>query len=195
MKYVLAIALAAVLFGISMNASATGKPEPQNQQQGQIQGQGQRQTVNGGSVNVRTGSPTLRSEQSLSVTSIHQAQERNPASSVYAPSINPTANCAVPVVAGVQVTGFGVSGGSAYESDTCVTIEQAKVATHTFGDPTTGEELMCGLEKYRAARKAVNRPCLADTPHTGAVITEACLDPSGNPYTDPLVTARACPAK
>jgi len=119
-----------------------------------------------------------------SSVSIEADQRRIPVSTAIAPSINPTANCAIPVTGGVSVPSISISGGSAYESETCITIEQAKVATNTFHDHETGEELMCGLEKYRAARKAVNRPCKADIATTKAAEAQP-VEP-----TDPIVRRR-----
>lgn len=88
--------------------------------------------------------------------------DQNPVSSAIAPAMNTTANCAVAVSGGITAASWSISGGSAYESDTCVTIEQAKTASAQFNDRATGEAIMCTLAKYREGRKAADRPCAQD---------------------------------
>lgn len=112
---------------------------------------------------------------------------RIPVATAYAPMVNNTANCAIGVSGGIQAAAWGISGGSAFESETCVTIEQAKVAKVVFNDVATGEELMCSLAKYREARKSAGRPCNADkkTAAAPAAQQNAAYEP-----TDPIVRAR-----
>lgn len=112
---------------------------------------------------------------------------RIPVATAYAPMVNNTANCAIGVSGGIQAATWGISGGSAFESETCVTIEQAKVAKVVFNDVATGEELMCSLAKYREARKSAGRPCNADKK---AAATAGAQQTAAFEHTDPIVRAR-----
>lgn len=145
------------------------------QHQGQTQGQ-QQAAIAGSS----SGGNTLNT----TVTSI---ESQRPVSSAIAPSMNPTANCAIPVTGGIAAASLAISGGSAYESDTCITIEQAKVAD-ARGERDVAGEIMCGLDKYRAARKAVGKPCGADS-KVSASPAEASVAASTEP-TDPFIRRR-----
>lgn len=152
----------------SANAAAI-----QGQLQGQAQGQ-QQQAISGGN--------KLASSVSTAVT---VEAERIPVSSAIAPSMNPTANCAIPVTAGVAAASLAISGGSAYESDTCVTIEQAKFAD-ARGERDVAGEIMCGLDKYRAGRKAAGKPCSADVQAAAAQAQPVAQAE----YTDPIIRRR-----
>jgi hypothetical protein len=143
------------------------------QHQGQAQGQ-QQAAISGGN--------TFSS-------SVNVEAERIPVSSAIAPSMNPTANCAIPVTGGISAASLAISGGTAYESDTCVTIEQAKVAD-ARGERDVAGEIMCGLDKYRAARKAVGKPCGADVKAAAAPSDAQPVARNGYSGNDPIVLRR-----
>lgn len=123
----------------------------------------------------------VRSEQSTSVT-VEGDSYRLPVSSALAPMIHNTANCAIGVSGGLQAATWGISGGSAYESDTCVTIEQSKRA-ESMGEVDVAREIMCSLPKYREARKTTGKPCSVDAKRD--VKQTASVE-----YTDPLIRRR-----
>jgi hypothetical protein len=143
------------------------------QHQGQTQGQ-QQAAVAGSSSGGNTLSTTI-------------TEAANTVSSAVAPSMNPTANCAIPVTGGVTAATWSISGGSAYESDTCVTIEQAKMAD-SRGERAVAGEILCGLPKYRAARKATGTPCGADK--TAAAPASAPTVAASSEPTDPYIRRR-----
>lgn len=157
----------------SSASSSSNAAAIQGQLQGQAQGQ-QQQAISGGN--------KLASSVSTAVT---VEAERIPVSSAIAPSMNPTANCAIPVTAGVAAASLAISGGSAYESDTCVTIEQAKFAD-ARGERDVAGEIMCGLDKYRAGRKAAGKPCSADVQAAAAQAQPVAQAE----YTDPIIRRR-----
>lgn len=111
-----------------------------NNEQWQAQGQAQQNT------------------SSVNVDGDHEA--RNPVSTAYAPSIAPTANCALSVSGGVQVMGLGASFGKAYVDENCAALEAVRSVSQTLGDKVTAEAMMCFQnEQYAKARAATGRPC------------------------------------
>jgi hypothetical protein len=81
--------------------------------QGQIQGMAQKQ-----------GQSTDNANNSSNSVNVESA--RNAVSTAYAPSIAPTANCALAVSGGVSVIGFSGSFGKAYIDENCAALEQQK---------------------------------------------------------------------
>jgi len=181
-KYFVFWAILALSFGAQANGLSIGGTTNHG-------GQGGKATA--GAI---AGASSVAHSQALVINggdsvSVHQEESQRPVSSAVAPSMNPTANCAIPVTGGVSAASLSISGGTAYESDTCVTIEQAKTAVVQFGDRATGEAIMCTLTKYREARKVAGRPCAeaAKAASTGVV-------PSGFEHAnldDPTIRRRA----
>ena len=91
---------------------------------------------------------------------------KRPVSSAIAPSMSPTSICAIPVSGGFAVANISASGGSAFESDTCITIEISNAAVRV-GDTATAVEALCTLPKFRASRKKTGKPCIDDQATTG----------------------------
>lgn len=157
----------------------------QGQLQGQLQGQ-QQAAISGGNKLTNEGNNSAQSTSVKVEGDTYQAAQI-PVATAYAPMVNNTANCAIGVSGGIQAATWGISGGSAFESETCVTIEQAKVAKVVFNDVATGEELMCSLAKYREARKSAGRPCNADKK---AAASPGAQQTAAYEPTDPIVRAR-----
>lgn len=88
---------------------------------------------------------------------------RNAVNTAYAPSIAPTANCALSVSGGVQVMGFGGSFGKAYIDENCAALEKVRSVSQVLGDKATAEALMCQDVKYSKARSTAGRPCPVET--------------------------------
>lgn len=128
----------------------------------------------------------------------YQAQERNPVNTAYAPSIAPTALCALGVSGGAQGVSFGLSFGKSYTDENCVLLEQIRATATVLGDRATAAEMMCDLPSYKAARARAGKPC-GGAPATkaegvGLATPVAVAKPAGCSYTgnDPLVIARVC---
>lgn len=144
--------------------------------QGQVQGQAQHQNAQ-----------AISGGNSLAVNVA--AQVRDPVSSAVAPSMNPTTQCALPIVGGFAVANLSMSGGSAYEGAHCQKIEESKLASG-LGDRETAQEIACELSYYRAARARVGRPCAADkpAPAKAAAVTQVSIQ--GYTGSDPYVIQR-----
>jgi hypothetical protein len=95
----------------------------------------------------------------------------------YAPSVHPTANCALGASVGI---GGALSLGGSHIDENCATIEQAK-AIADLGDPYTAQEVLCSLPKVREARLRSGNRCWADKPENQPKVAEP---------TDPYVRAR-----
>lgn len=172
---------------INANSNQQGQHQGQGQQQGQLQGQQQQAVSNSGGNRLTNEGNNAAQTTKVTVEGDTYEAAKIPVATAYAPMVNNTANCAIGVSGGIQAATWGISGGSAFESETCVTIEQAKVAKVVFNDVATGEELMCSLAKYREARKSAGRPCNADKKAAAAPGAQqtATYEP-----TDPIVRAR-----
>lgn len=118
------------------------------------------------------------SDNTVTVSSSHRAA----ASSAFAPTVYPTANCAVAGGFAVQGVGFGLSGGAATIDPSCEVIEQAKAA-QAIGQAAVAQEVLCSLPKVRAARKHTGNPCWADT-------AEGIADAKAQEPSDPFVRRR-----
>ncbi len=79
-------------------------------------------------------------------------------SMAYAPPIQPTATCAVPLTAGLSFINFGGSFGTAYVDQNCALLEQVR-AVAQLGDTETAFEMLCSSKNYAAARERQGRPC------------------------------------
>jgi hypothetical protein len=95
----------------------------------------------------------------------------------YAPSVHPTANCAMGASVGI---GGVLSAGGSHIDENCATIEQAK-AIADLGDPFSAQEVLCSLPRVREARVRSGNPCWADKPENA---------PKANEPTDPYVRKR-----
>lgn len=172
--------------------------QQQAQQQGQLQGQQQQAnnrnrvdvlttvnpTINGGPVNVAVTVPTQApasgtgtegtakdavSQKLADDLTVAPADPRRPVSTAYAPNVVATATCQGGASFGLQLDRVGVSAGGNNTVEFCETIEIAGVA-YRGRDDKTGDEIMCGLKKYRDGRKRAGRPCAEDA--NGAKTTE-----------------------
>lgn len=115
--------------------------------QGQIQGQGQKQsTENSNNSSVTVGGDTFEAR-------------RIPVNTAFAPSIAPTANCALSVSGGVSVIGFSGSFGKAYIDENCAALEKVRNVALVLKDTDTAEALMCQDKAYAKARMTAGRAC------------------------------------
>lgn len=104
---------------------------------------------------------------------------RRPVSTAYAPNVVPTSSCMGGASFGMQLDRVGVSAGGANVVDFCETIEIADVA-YRRKDAATGDEIMCGLTKYRAARKRANNPCHEDKQENAKRAAQADAQPTAS---------------
>lgn len=117
----------------------------------------------GGNANGGNASGGNASGGSVGDISLSTRNPRQPVSSAIAPSIAPTANCAIPVTGGVSFVGFSGSMGTATLDANCVFLEQVK-AVAAMGDRQTALEMMCLNEEYRSTRERMGKPCLERNP-------------------------------
>lgn len=113
-------------------------------------------------VNANTTGPAISSSTTADSNNASQSvviqREKNPVSTAYAASIQPTVRCAGVVSGGAQGSAFGFSLGGSTIDENCVLQEMAKTA-YAFGDKATAEEILCDNDAYRHARQRTNRPC------------------------------------
>ena len=110
----------------------------------------------GGTASASNAGNTLTIEGS---TYVHKAQQRDPVHSAVAPSIEPTALCAIGVSGAVQGVSVGISMGTSYVDENCVRLEQVRMVAGVLGDLQTANEMMCDVPAYRAARERIGKPC------------------------------------
>jgi hypothetical protein len=122
--------------------------------QGQIQGQDQAQNQSTNNANNSTNSVVVQGD--------NFEARRIPVNTAFAPSIAPTANCALSVSGGVSVVGFSGSFGKAYIDDNCAALERVRNVALVLNDIETAEAMLCQDKKYAKARKAVGRECPAE---------------------------------
>lgn len=124
----------------------------------------------------------------------YEAQARNPVNTAYAPSIAPTALCALGVSGGAQGVSFGLSFGKSYTDENCVLLEQIRATATVLGDRATAAEMMCDLPSYKAARARAGKPCgQPAAPATKPAVSAAAPAPtavSGYTGNDPYVLKR-----
>lgn len=137
-------------------------------------------------------SPSLQLSSSLSLAV--EAQDRDPVNSAYAPGMAVSnGTCYGTGGLGITAAAFSISGGAPTMDEGCDARYDA-ASLIAVGEVESAVERLCMKPEIREARRNAGRPCLSDTPNApGAIFTEVCLDPTGQPYTDPLVAARACP--
>lgn len=131
----------------NLNTNHNSNVNTQGQQQGQLQGQAQ-STENANN-----------SKQDVTVEGDTYKAKDIPVSTAYAPSIAPTANCALSVSAGVQFMGFGGSFGKAYVDQNCAELEAVRSVSQVLGDKETAEAMMCLNKTYAKARESIGRAC------------------------------------
>lgn len=158
----------------SSSSSNSSARQHQRQKQHQSQHQSSRSTSN-----VTSPSSATTADSNNAAQSVVYSNPRNPASTAYAPSIQPTVNCAGSIGLGGQGASFGLSVGGTHIDPKCQRQELAKTAL-AFGDKATAEEILCADDDYYAARKRAGRPCAKDP-------AEASAGYTGN---DPIVRRR-----
>lgn len=100
--------------------------------------------------------------QALSIDGHNTYEGTNmPVNTAFAPSMNPTAPCALTAAGGVSFMGFSGTAGGSTINEECQTQEIAKTA-FVMGERDAAREVMCGLKQYRAAQKRLGRLCLED---------------------------------
>ncbi len=163
------------------NTNTNSNLNAQGQQQGQAQQQGQSQSnsiKNSGNSFSASGVSNSGNSASLSSSSsggnrltnegnnaavstsvtvqgdVYAAQERNPVSTAYAPSIAPTAVCALTMSGGAQGSMFGFSIGGSYIDKNCEHLEQVRRA-NDIGQREVAAEMMMDIPAYAAAAKRI----------------------------------------
>ena len=131
-------------------------------------------TVNGASTSTPAAAPASTDATKEAVTeaakvmaaSAAPAEPKRPVSTAYAPPVTATSTCLGGASVGLQLDRVGLSAGGNNVVDFCETKEIADVA-YRSGDIKTGDEIMCGLKKFREGRKRAGRPCVADQEANG----------------------------
>lgn len=132
------------------NTNVLGQQQGQGQLQGQKQGQGQSQSTKNAN--------NSKQQTNVNVEGDHYEAPDIPVATAYAPPIQPTAPCALPITGGVQLMTWGASAGTAYIVEECEKREHqrmdvesaAKLATIGMGE--MAKELLCSNPEI--ARKA-----------------------------------------
>lgn len=197
----------------NLNSNTNMQGQAQGQQQGQaaigvgvgLGGEGGRAVSSSGSSSTASNGNqsmvggTQAQDNRVTVTGdTYQAQERNPVNTAYAPSIAPTALCALGVSGGAQGVSFGLSFGKSYTDENCVLLEQIRATATVLGDRATAAEMMCDLPSYKAARARAGKPCGGAPALKSAAIAPAApvfiATKSGCDYTgtDQYIIARRC---
>lgn len=202
--------------GSVIGSGNSANTNTQGQQQGQAQGQMQGQAAigvgiggnsaansnsnsgassNSGGNTLTGGAQTSTQANSVTVNGdTYQAQERNPVNTAYAPSIAPTALCALGVSGGAQGVSFGLSFGKSYTDENCVLLEQVRATATVLGDRATAAEMMCAMPAYKEARARSGKPCGTPAPAPAAkpAVSASAPSPSASGYTgnDPFVIKR-----
>jgi hypothetical protein len=137
----------------SSNLNANTNKVDSSNVQGQIQGQGQKQSTNNAN----------NSTNSVVVEGDNFEAKRIPVNTAFAPSIAPTANCALSVSGGISTIGFSGSFGKAYIDQNCADNEDIRNVALVLGDKETAEQMKCETSAaYRKARAAMNRHCAVE---------------------------------
>lgn len=134
---------------VNANSNSNKNTVNSSNVQGQIQGQAQKQSTENSN----------NSSNSVTVQGDNFEARRIPVSTAFAPSIAPTANCALSVSGGVSFIGFSGSFGKAYIDENCAALERVRTVSLVLGDKSTAEALMCLDEKYKKARLNAGRAC------------------------------------
>jgi hypothetical protein len=136
----------------NLNNNANTNVNNTSNVQGQLQGQDQKQNQSTSNANNSTNSVVVEGD--------NFEARRIPVNTAFAPSIAPTANCALSVSAGVSVIGFSGSFGKAYIDQNCANNEDIRNVALVLGDKDTAEQMKCeSSEVYRKARSALGRHC------------------------------------
>lgn len=127
----------------------------QGQTSEQAQKQNQSQNVKNSGNNTGTATVTVEGD--------NFEARRIPVNTAFAPSIAPTANCALSVSGGISTIAFSGSFGKAYIDQNCATNEDIRNVALVLGDKETAEQMKCiTSETYRKARAAMNRHCAVE---------------------------------
>jgi hypothetical protein len=137
----------------NLNTNANTNKVDSSNVQGQIQGQGQKQSTNNAN----------NSTNSVVVEGDNFEAKRIPVNTAFAPSIAPTANCALSISGGISTIGFSGSFGKAYIDQNCADNEDIRNVALVLGDKETAEQMKCETSAaYRKARAAMNRHCAVE---------------------------------
>jgi len=180
--------IAAALLALSFSAAAENNPRPRppgipkpivvevpappmQQQQGQIQGQQQNQHTS-----VRTGNTSLKAETTLSVTSVQQAQERDPVSTATAPALaTSNGTCMGSTSGGAQGASFGFSVGGTWVDAGCDARYDAQ-ALAALGLKAAAVARLCAKPELRDAIERTGQTCF-DKPQPTAIKADEPTDP------------------
>lgn len=159
---------------------------------GNILTNGQTNSQSTGATSQTTTNDGNNSHNAASGNSVNvAAQERNPVSTAYAPSIMPTAVCMGSSSGGIQGASFGVSVGSSWTDANCMLLEQVRTTSTILGDQATAAEMMCAVPAYKEARVRTGKPCGGDSVRTSAAAPVSGMKrSSATQYTDPIIRAR-----
>lgn len=185
MKWIDAIALAAVLTIAAAPALAAGGNVPGNCGLGSGSGNascvgggtgsggegsgGQRGSVaNNANTYNATSTSTSNASQQISVGGNTYLAPQRAAASAIAPAFSMTTTCAIAGGVSVQCLSFGVSAGKSTIDENCAAIEAAK-AVFQLGKPDAAHEVLCALAAVRQARQRAQDPCAEDRPRPALI--------------------------
>lgn len=135
----------------SSNSNSNSNKVESSNVQGQIQGQGQKQSTSNANNSTNTSNVNVEGD--------NFEAKRIPVNTAFAPSIAPTANCALSVSGGVSFVGFSGSFGKAYIDQNCANLEKIRSVSQVLGDKETATAMMCLDEAYAKARLNIGKPC------------------------------------
>ncbi len=178
------------------NENRNTNTQGQGQAQGQMQGQAQGQVAKGGNARQGQAQSTDNANNAALTVSVagdvshYAAQERNPVATAYAPSISPTAVCALSMSGGAQGSAFGFSIGGSYIDKNCELLEQVRRA-NDIGQKEVAAEMMMDVPAFAAAAKRIadrKAPKAAAPAGTTPVASVAAAQKAE--YTDPIIRSR-----
>ena len=147
----------------------------------------------GGTVGNTTSSSdnANNSTSNVSVTGDTYVAARIPVATAYAPSIAPTAVCALSLSGGAQSVVFGFSMGGSYIDENCELLEQVRAA-HAIGARDVAHEMMMEVPAFaNAANRITARRAGKHIAATGSNLTQPGIaTPAKTEHTDPIIRHR-----
>jgi len=147
----------------------------------------------GGTVGNTTSSSdnANNSTSNVSVTGDTYVAARIPVATAYAPSIAPTAVCALSLSGGAQSVVFGFSMGGSYIDENCELLEQVRAA-HAIGARDVAHEMMMEVPAFaNAANRITARRAGKHIAATGSNLTQPVIaTPAKTEHTDPIIRHR-----
>lgn len=178
--------------GNSSNSNKIDNKNTNNNLNAQGQGQSQTSKSNAQQGQAQSTENANNSRQSVTVEGDnYEAQKRAPVSTAYSAGLTSTnGTCFGSASAGLQVAGFGVTGGSTTFDENC-DIRYDAIALREAGQTKAAVARLCQKPAMAEAMKAAGTPCTnasVSTAKTSANYSEAPV--AKYEHTDPIVRAR-----